>query len=171
MKMTRNEVVELYKGISSLPKKEYNRFFLYAVEKTKTELKTIIDEIAKKEYAIVYDEKKLEFEKERVALLEKFSNRDESDKPVIIDNRYDISEGKTEELRKEMTELTSKYSDDMKRVDSLLSEFQEFLKEEIDVAVVKTSFKTIPETLDLDLFTTVLKLVKESDEEIQALVG
>lgn len=171
MKMTRVEVVELFKGISSLPKKEYNRFFLYSVEKTKTELKAIIDEIGKKEYEIVYDERMRQFEKERISILEKFSNRDESNKPIIIDNRYDIPEDKADELRKEIETLSENYSDDVKRVDALRSSFGDFLNEEIEVNVVKTSFKTIPESLDSELFTTVMKLVKESDEEIQALVG
>lgn len=171
MKMTRLEAVELFKSISTLPKKEYNRFFLYAVEKTKVELKSIIDEAGKKEYEIIYDEKLRQFEKDRISILEKFSNRDESDKPIIVENRYDISEDKSDEVRKEMVELSEKYADDVKRVDSLKDEFTKFVNEEIEVNIVKTSFKTIPETLDSDLFATVIKLVKESDEEIQALVG
>lgn len=171
MKMTRVEVIELFKGISSLPKKEYNRFFLYAVEKTKTELKAIIDEAGKKEYDIVYDERLRQYEKERISILEKFANRDESDKPVVIDNRYDIPEDKADELRKEVETLAEKYSEDMKRVSDLRVAFGEYLNEEIEVNVVKTSFKTIPESLDSELFTTVMKLVKESDEEIQALLG
>lgn len=169
--MTRFDVVELFKIISSLPKKEYNRFFLYAVEKTKTELKTIIDEAGKKEYEIIYDEKLRQFEKDRISILEKFSNRDESDKPIIVENRYDISEDKSDEVRKEMVELSEKYADDVKRVENLRVEFNQFLKEEIEVNVVKTSFKTLPETVDSELFGTLLKLVKETDEEIQALVG
>jgi hypothetical protein len=169
--MTRIEAIDLFKGISQLPKKEYNRFFLYAVEKTKTELKTVIDEAGKKEYEIVFDEKLRQLEKDRVSILEQFSKRDEFNNPIIIDRKYDIPEDKTEELRIKMVELTNKYEDDIKRVESLRTSFSEYLKEEIDVNVIKTSFKTIPETLDSDLFSIVIKLVKESDEEIQSLVG
>lgn len=171
MKMTRLEVVDLYKKLSSLPKKEYNRFFLYSIEKTKAELKPIIEIVAKKEYEIVYDEKIRQFENERISILEENSNKDETGKPIILDNRYDIPTEKSDSVREQTANLSKKYEDDFKRIDSLRTEFEIFLKEEVEVDIVKTSFKTIPETLDMDLFNTVMKLVKETDEEIQALIG
>lgn len=169
--MTRIDAAELFKTISSLPKKEYNRFFLYAVEKTKTELKTHIEEIAKREYEVVYDENLRKFENERIDILERYAVKDEAGKPVIVDNKYDISPENMEIVKTETKELSDKYEADFVRVQDARKAFQEFIKEEIEVNVVKTSFKTLPENMDSDLFNVVLKLVKETDEEIQAMVG
>ncbi len=47
--------------------------------------------------------------------------------------------------------------------------FGEYLEEDVDVTFVKVSFKNLPKTLNTDTFNVLLKLVKETDEEIQLL--
>lgn len=165
--MKRVDVVEFYKALNTIPKGEYNRFLLYSIEKTKENLLPIVKQISDKEESIKKDI--FEFEKKRYNILGVYSVKDESGNPIVENSQVVIQEEFKTIVQESIASLRKEYSaafEKFKEDDKL---FGEYLEEDVDVSFVKVSFKNLPKTLNTDTFNVLLKLVKETDEEIQLL--
>ena len=73
-------------------------------------------------------------EKQRIAILEKFSKKDEDGKPLIEENRYQIEEGSMEEVTGQVTEL---------------------MEEDVDVASRKVSVDALQQCDENDKYDTL----------------
>lgn len=111
------------------------------------------------------------FETKRKSILDTYSLKDENDKPVLNGDKCVF---KSKEDEKKVTELLKNLAEEYKDV---LSErqkeidiYNELIQEEIEVDIVKTSFKYFPEQMNSE-FTFVLRpMMKETDEELENLL-
>ena len=111
------------------------------------------------------------FENKRKQILDTYGCKDEKGE-IILKNNTCVFKSKEDE--KKVSELLKNLSEEYKDV---LSErqkeidiYNELIQEEIEVDIVKTSFKYFPEQMNSE-FTFVLRpMMKETDEELENLL-
>lgn len=164
--MKRFEVIDLSKNLSSFDIRSGNKFFMFALEKNKATIKTLISEINEKRNSLVPSEY-VEFENARMALLAEHSKKDESGNPIVDGNSVVLED--TEKFNVVFSELKEKYSEAIKNLGEADKAFGEFLKEDVSVEFAKISFKFVPEVITSEQYAAIRAFIKETDEEILAL--
>jgi len=162
--MKRIEAVELYKALTSIPNRDYNRFLLYSIEKSKISLLEVAQDVTNRERVVI--DLVDRYENARKALVEKYCEKDSEGRPIIEADKYTLSPENESVVYNEINSMRSQLNIDFK-----ISEFESYVQEDVSVELVKTSFKYIPEQIDSKLFATLMNLVKETSEELAELVG
>ncbi len=169
--MIRKDAIEFYKNLNELKTGEYNKFLLYSIIKTKLELVKLYDEVIIKEKEIINFEPVRDFQKKKAKILATYCERDSENKAIVIDNNVKIKEEFINVADSELKSLAESYTKDFETHENMISNYNKFMLEEVDVNIIKTSFKNIPETTTPEIFEILVKFVKETDSEIESLQG
>lgn len=169
--MIRKDAVEFYKKLNELKTGEYNKFLLYSIIKTKSELVKLYDEVIVREKEIIQFEPMREFQNKKAKILATYCERDSENKAIVVDNNVKIKEEFITVVDSELRTLAESYTKDFETHDTIISDYNKFMLENVDVNIIKTSFKNLPETTTPEIFELLVKFVKETDSEVESLQG
>lgn len=162
--MKRIQAAELFKALSKIPNRDYNRFLLYSIEKSKSVLFEIVQDVSNRERVVI--DLVSQYENQRKVMVETYCERDAEGKPVIENENYKLTPENESAIMSKLYSLRT----DM-NIDSKISEFEAYVQEDVEVALVKTSFKNLPEQIDPELFATLMTLIKETEAELAEIVA
>jgi hypothetical protein len=165
MKLTRDFAFKLNKSLVELDVKKYSKYFLLAISNAKKQLSSVVEDIDARVKGLSTQDQATVM-RERFEILKKFSMKDESGLPIIVDDKINIEDGKQEVCQKEIDALFMKNKDIMLAADGLSKDFEKFIGEEIEIDFLKVKFEYFPEELDETLFNLLEIFRKESPEEI-----
>lgn len=130
--------------------------FSYAMSKNKS---LIMAELKSAEESLQQSPGMLAFEKDRMELVNEYGTRDEKGKLVIENNQYAIE--KMDEFNKKIEALKKVHKDALDENKKKIDEYNEFMKEEIDMPFHMISMKDIPENISVDVMDQIMPLVSE----------
>jgi KaiC/GvpD/RAD55 family RecA-like ATPase len=164
--MKRSEIIDLNNNLSSFDIRSGNKFFVFALEKNKATIKSILSEIDKKRDELI-PASYVEFENSRMRLLAEYAERDESGKVIVEDGRVKLAD--SQKFSEKFSELKATYSSAISELEEADKKLAEFIKEDVAVEFAKVSFKFVPEIITSQQYDAIKFFIKETDEEILAL--
>jgi transcriptional regulator of heat shock response len=165
MKLTRDAAFKLNKALTELDSKKYSKYFLLAITTAKKTLSTIVEDIDTHAKNISFKEYD-DVARERFEILKKYSDKNEDGTPKVVNDRIYISDENKEACQKEINELFEKNKEVLDKFDANSREFDKYIIEEIEVDLIKVSFKYIPDELEESVYLTLSVFIKETPEEI-----
>lgn len=165
MKLTRDSAFKLNKALTELDAKKYSKYFLLAITNAKKTLGAIVEDIDTHAKNISFKEYD-DVAKERFEILKKYSDKNEDGTPKVSNDRIYVSDENKEACQIEINELFEKNKVILDKFDENSKAFDKYILEEIDVDLIKVSFKHIPDELEESVFETLSVFIKESPEEI-----
>ncbi|HON82630.1 MAG TPA: hypothetical protein PLI22_00665 [Caldisericia bacterium] len=168
--LTRERIFELYyvlqNGIPADVK--LDKRFDFARNRTLDNLRPEVREIIKARETGL--DKFKEFEMKRKAILEENCIRDENGKPLLKNDSYVFSDDIEKDVSQKLLDLTNEYKDALEERQKEIQIYNEIIKEEIEVDIVKTTFRAFPDLVNNN-FTKILRpMIKETDEEIEQIL-
>jgi len=166
MRITREKVFGLNMLFQRQKFVEASVPFHYAVAKNK---KILEPEIKALEEAREPSEGYLEYEKKRIALCQIHTEKDENGNPKLTKDPnngqevFDLTDEAKEKLDEEMKEVREEFKEDIEEHEKKQKEFGEFIKEEVELNLIKLKLKQMPEKMsgnDVDLLEE-LELIEE----------
>lgn len=167
VELTKEEVLELNDGIKALSKVKADPRFSYGVSKNK---RIIRDEVESLEETIKPSDDFVEYEKERVKLVESLAKRDDKGSPRIIrvpvvgksgeqsfDTRYDVDENDPK-FKSELKKLKSKYKDSIDTQKEKESTFEKMLKEKITLDLYGIQLDLVPD-IEEGIFDKIFPII------------
>jgi len=133
----------------------------------------LVDELAplnELEKQFFSDEYK-EFEQKRIELVNKYQLKDEANNPLVKDDgTHDFGEN-VEVLENEWKKLRAKYKSSIDERDEINKQYEEILKEDVELKVIKISFNDLPDDIiEATEFNIMKLLIKETDDELDELL-
>lgn len=168
MEMTLNEGITFKRALDrclNLKGKSENRIkFFYAVDKNSNKLEPILKAAQKENQP---SEGYMKFIKEKIALLEEMSIKDENNKPVIlekgtINERYDVED--MEAFNKEINKLIKKFDKEIKEQEKLEKNVAEQLQSVIEVNVYQIPMELIPDDMDGMTYKQIKPMILAPEE-------
>ena len=162
--MKRIDLANLFNSLSDI-KGTFSKYLYYSIEKTKTNLKKEYDIIGKKENELLRLPEVQAFENDRMQLIHQCCEKDEKGEPIFIiegtqtSYRMEKQKDEFEAKLKELVEINTPHLDKLSRN---RLEFTQWLEEEVEVNVVKTSFKYLPDEINKDQIDTLMKLINDT---------
>lgn len=130
--------------------------FSYAMSKNKN---LIMAELKSAEESLQQSPGMLAFEKDRMELVNEYGTRDEKGNLVIENNQYAIE--KMDEFNEKVEALKKVHKDAIDENQKKIDEYNEFMKEEIDMPFHMINMKDIPENISVDVMDQIMPLVSE----------
>lgn len=161
--MTRIELVNFYHALQEI-KGTFSKYLYYSIEKTKANLKVEYEIIGKKEQELTRTPEIVAYENYRQQLVQQYCDKNEDGSPNIEtkdgQTLYKMVENKEkfEESMKELTEINRPHLD---KAQVNQFEFNRYLQEEVEVNVVKTSFKYLPDEINSAQIDILMKLIND----------
>lgn len=154
MKLSRNAVNELYKGLDTLGSLQGVKF-AYFIAKNKALLESEIKDM--KEAIKTSDEYNV-YEKARIALAEEHAVKEDG-KPVVKDNSY-VMEDK-DAFNKAWEALKDKHKDAIDARKKQVEDFNKFLEEEIELNLHNIQLTDVPANITVEQMEIIEPLVNE----------
>lgn len=129
----------VYPVLESLKSKN-NTYLQYFIIKNTKKIKEELD-IAKD---LLKDEEYDNYTKKRIELCEKYSDRDENNKPKLNNNSYVISEENTNKFNSEISTLQNEYQ---LIIEGFIKKENEVLEEDIKIDFYKIKLDNLPKDL------------------------
>ena len=153
--ITRQELLELWHGLPTLA--NLSGFKLgYAVARTKARLRPEVEAL---EEALKPDAAFQEYEEKRLALCQKFAQKDGQENPIIQGNQFVFGENR-EAFDAEMVPLTQEYGHAIKDRQQQIEDYSASLKENITVEVHHVAEADIPGDLTVQQMGILYPLLK-----------
>lgn len=159
--MKRIDIANLYKSIVQMKSRNYNKFLLLSITKTKNSAKQIIEDVVDKERSLQYNTNITEYEKLRKDILSQYANKNNDETPKIVDGLYDIPTHLLNEVNDKISELSEKFSEQIQKFNKQAEEFQSYMEEDVEFTISKTLFDNIPTDLTPEEFEFLSIFVKE----------
>ena len=159
--MKRIDIANLYKSIVQMKSRNYNKFLLLSITKTKNSAKQIIKDVVDKERSLQYNTNITEYEKLRKDILSQYANKNNDETPKIVDGLYDIPTHLLGEVNAKIVELSEKFSEQIQKFEKQSAEFQSYMEEDVEFTISKTSFDNIPTDLTPEEFEFLSIFVEE----------
>lgn len=169
-KFNRDQLVGIYKTINEISKDKLNKFVLFALDKNRTKLQEVVDELSNRE-ASLYTEEYKAYDTARVDIIKKYAVRGEDGEIVITNDNATIKPESISEAEAELKELESRFAETLSTYKESVDEFRKFINETVDFEFTKIAFKFIPDDLSGKEFALFKLLLKETDEELEGLLG
>lgn len=159
--MKRIDIANLYKSIVQMKSRNYNKFLLLSITKTKNSAKQIIEDVVDKERSLQYNTNITEYEKLRKDILSQYANKNNDETPKIVDGLYDIPTHLLNEVNDKISELSEKFSEQIQKFNKQAEEFQSYMEEDVEFTISKTLFDNIPTDLTPEEFEFLSIFVEE----------
>lgn len=98
------------------------------------------------------------YEKKRIEICEKYSDKDENGRPKMNNGQYVINKHMTHFVN-EINTLKTEYPEVIKEVEETDKEFRDFLNSESKADLIKIPADKIPEDIDVKLLVSIKKLI------------
>lgn len=159
MKITRKELVSLYKNLDTMGNLTGVKFG-YFVVRNRALIWSVIKEFNKK---FKPSKEFGEFEDARVALAEKFSQKDEAGEPVTKGNNYVMADQAAFDI--EIEKLKKEYKKAIDTQKKLEDEYIAFLDEDVDVKVHTIPLVEVPEAISVRQMQAIEPLIEDGDSK------
>lgn len=170
-KLTRERVFAIWYVLTNLKVPETEKIdkrFDYAKNRTIDNITPEVAEIikARKSGVPLFDE----YEAKRNEILAENAGKDETGNPIISNNKYVIMDANKEDVNNQLQQLTETYKDALTERQKEIELYNELINEEIEVDIVQASFIALPNFVNEEFTTVIRPMIKETDEEIEALL-
>lgn len=167
--MKRIEADSFLKEIKTVYVEKPNKFLLYAIQKTTSNLEKIVEEIAT-EYNRLNNQEFLGLEKGRRDIVLEYSEKGSDGKPVVEGNYFKIDDSRKQEFEVKINEYQETNKELIEKYNKIVDDFDKFLSEEIgEEFIVKVSIKNFPDFPGSENFKILSKLIKEDSKEVVEL--
>ncbi len=156
--MTKNESVGLYQALNQLGSLKGVKF-AYAVSKNLSILKPDIESLEK---AITPTPEYSEFEKLRIAMVEKFAKKNEKGEFEKKGNNYQIEDGKQGELDAEFEALKKEHQEVFDARFNQVEEYNKLLSTDSTVVLYKVALADVPSDISVNQMYSIKEIVEES---------
>ena len=160
-----NVAIVLKSNYTELSK--YDKRFNFAVTRTLSNIQPIAADLVKARESGI--ERFKEFEEKREAILKSHTELDAQGN--ILKDEKGLNLFKSSEEREigqeELNDLADEYKDALEEREKEIKIFNEILDEEVEVDIIQCKFEALPDDFD---FENLRVLVKETDEEIEAMI-
>ena len=130
--------------------------FSYSMSKNKN---LIMAELKSAEESLQQSPEMLAFEKDRMELVNEYGTRDKKGNLVVENNQYAIE--KMDEFNEKVEALKKVHKEAIDENQKKIDEYNEFMKEEIDMPFHMISMQDIPENISVDVMDQIMPLVSE----------
>lgn len=154
LKTTNRDIIGLYNTLESLNYKGVK--FAYTIARNIKSLKPLMESMDK---ALAIPKEFIEYDKQRVDLARKFSDKDENGKPKVDKNNFVIKDVET--FDKEINALQEKYKDVIDARQKQLDEYKVLQDEEVEVEVFAIPQMLLPEDITTKELTAIFPIVEE----------
>lgn len=151
--MKKRELLDFNNALKSVSELKGVKF-AYAVAKNtkviKNEVEAILDaQKSSKEFQ--------EYDNERIELCKLMAVKDESGKPKVTQNNFDIED--KEAFDKEFNKLKKKYKEAIEDRDKQLEEFNKLLEEEVKIKLHKVKVEELPSDITPKQLNSIFEMV------------
>jgi len=169
--MTRENLFEFWYVLKNeVGNVKFDKRFDYARNRTLENITPEISEIikARKSGVPKFDE----FETKRNSIIETYAMKDSDGNYIVSNGSYSfVSEEINKEATDKLIELGIEYKDSIEERQKEIDIYNEIIKEEIEVDIVRTTFNAFPNEVG-DRFMKILRpMIKETDEELEVLIA
>jgi len=140
--MTRREIFNLYNNIIKCRYHDDNSKFNYAVIKN---LKLIEEQLKIIEKEMKPTSDFMEFENVRIPLCEEHAKKDETGKPILINDDYQFED--MDKFLEAIKPLQEKYKDTLDNRQKQIDKYNKMLDEDIDIEFIKINKDELPEKI------------------------
>lgn len=137
-----------------------NTKFAYAITKN-TRLIDAELEIMKEIAQSGVPEKLQEFESKRIALIEKYAEKNEDGTFKTVNGNYDVQGDNLVAFQAEYDTLTKEYADTLAENEANNAKVNGMLKEEIDLALIKVKFENLPDDLSAEEIDALEPIIED----------
>jgi predicted nucleotide-binding protein (sugar kinase/HSP70/actin superfamily) len=164
VKMSKEEVVSMYKILDGISKQSWPVEFGYAIAKNKRILKPEVEAI---EEALQPSEEYNQYDVRRRDLCIKYASRNESDSPIIKNGSYIIDPEKEKSFKTQITKLNKEHEDIIEKHKEAIQQGKDLLKEEIELDLHAIKYSSLPEKLNGVVIEHLLDIMigEPSEEE------
>lgn len=155
-KITKKEVLDLFKALSSLNLKGAK--FASAVSRNIQSLKP---EVTALQNAYKADPKFMEFEQKRIAIGRKYSKKDEKNIPVVENDSFILDEANIEKCNEEINALREEYREHIVARDLQTEEFNKITKELVQVTLYAVDIEDVPQDISSLEMSGIIIIVTE----------
>lgn len=151
MKTKKSDLLQLWRVFEILGNGKQKIKFSYFIAKNKSKIK---DEIEILNKLLVPSERFQAYDQKRAAVAQEFSDKDESGKPIIVDQNYVITE-KKEQFDSAIKQLREENKDVIAEFERQKKEYEDILKEESDFVGHQIKMEDLPDQIEpqlLELF-------------------
>lgn len=141
--ITLEKLISIINAIREISKESFSTDLNFKIIDNRHMWKDVVDPLMEKQ--ALFTGPREEFEKKRVALCEKFANKDDKGQPVIIEREYDIPSEKKEEFNGQLATLREEY--DKSGADEAEIAFVEHVKNEVEIEYVPIPRSLLPANL------------------------
>jgi len=159
MKITRENLMNLFGVLNALGSKEMKAKAAYGLAKNKTKVESEIKAIQEAQQKIQPSAEAIKFNEERIKLCEEFSNKDEDGKAIEIGLRYDIPAEKIEAFEAKVEEVKEKYKEALEEKEKKEEEWMELMKEEVEVDIHRIHIDLMPDTITPQQIETLGEII------------
>lgn len=167
VKMTRKEL-QVLKRTLDLYKNATGAKFTYALTKNKSIINSELKELDNMSKGLSKDEKFMEYEEKRMDLCKKHCNRDENNKPIIINGQFDLS-NKLPEFELDFSNLNEEYKELLDAKEVIREEIEEYRNKEIELELHGINFEDIPNTIQQHQMDAIIFLIVDKEDESKKL--
>ncbi len=153
--MKNNDLMRLMDGFDSVNNLEGVKF-AYAVSKNR---RLVINEIETLQDCIKPAEKYTEYDKKRMELCEKYSEKNDNDEPITENGQYKITD--RVEFDKSIDELKKSYNGEIESRVKQLDEYKELLNKETVLELHKISLGDLPKDITSGQLNSIYEIIKE----------
>lgn len=157
IKLTRRELTKIVEVLNSLDGL-YSVKMKYAIKKNKDLLKSEVDAVNE---ALNTNSKRFkEFEEKRMKIVAECAEKENGQFKFLPDGKsVTIKNDKIEYFTKSITVLREEYKEGLEERDNELKDFNNFIKEEVEIEVFKISNDIIPNDISQSAYETLFPLI------------
>jgi len=156
--MKKQDVLQLFNGlqaVSNLPGAKWS----YAVARNITKLKPEVEALQK---AYSADKDFVEFENKRIELAQKHAVKEKGNpKKIKIGNNEEYIIADKDKFNKELTPIQKKYKKAIDERKKQIDDFNDILKEEIEIDLYMVSSEYIPEGITPAQLSNIMPIIEE----------
>jgi len=172
MSLSRQAIVEIFYVLNELlneEKSKFNKGFTFAVTRTMDSIKPEVRAIIEARETGV--DKYKEYEEKKMELVSKYASKDENGEPVSENSQWTFPspEVKTK-AQEELNAIRGDYEEAIQERAKEIDLYNELAAEEVEIEICQTSFERLPDDLLPYQFEALRPMIKETDEEIEALI-
>lgn len=157
IKVKRSDLFLMQNAVNALAHVKGSCKFAYALAKNK---KFLDDEVNLMREGVNPKQDFIAYEKARIALCEKFAEKDENDKPKIAGGQYQGLEN-NKKFQAEMGKLVEEYKEKIEERKAQLESFNEMIKEEVELEMWAIKLGEIPNEISADQIGVLTSLIVE----------
>jgi hypothetical protein len=157
IKLTRNELAGIARVLNSL-NGSYSIKMKYAIKKNKDFLKNEVDAID--EASITNSKRFKEYDEKRMKIVDECGEKQNGQFKFLPDGKsVTIRDDKKEYFAKTLSVLQEEYKDGIDERNKELKDFENFLKEQVEIEVFKFSNDIIPDDISQSMYETLFPLI------------